>query len=242
MRPLPLALLALGLIAGCSGHVADHIGPRDTIVAPQLSRYGMNPTQTQCVGGRLARNLTPRQLRLFARLAAAVTQGYFEPGRLSARDLNYLASNMNDRRVATEFTRAAEACGVNAGQVAALEVAYPAPPQRQVLETAPASRPSTWLNLGAAESGQSIAVDASTIEQGVSSREAWFRMTDPGQTRPSNDSFLLRIDCTGRTINAKARRRTDAAGTVIEHRDYPDNPLPVEGGTVMEIAYLALCT
>ena len=242
MRPLPLALLILGLIAGCSGHVADHIGPRDTIIAPQLSRYGMNANQTQCVSGRLARNLTPRQLRLFARLAAAVTQGYFEPGRLTARDLNYLASNMNDRRVATELARATDACAVTSGQVAALEVAYPAPPRREIIELPPAPRPSTWLNLGAAESGQSIAVDASTIEQGISFREAWFRMTDPGETRPSSDSFLLRIDCAARTINAKARRRTDAAGAVVEHRDYPDNPLPAEGGTVMEIAYLALCT
>ena len=103
-------------------------------------------------------------------------------------------------------------------------------------------RPSTWLNLGAAGSGQSIAVDASTIEQEGPQRSAWFRMTDPGAGAPSPDTFLLRIDCSHRTINARARQRHGPAGAVAEHVDYPDNPLPVEGGTVMEIAFLSLCT
>jgi hypothetical protein len=39
-----------------------------------------------------------------------------------------------------------------------------------------------------------------------------------------------------------ARRRQDASGAVTEYREYPDNPLPVEAGTVMEIAFLSLCT
>ena len=248
MRRLPPALLGFVLIAGCSGHVADHIGPRDTIVAPQLTRYGMDSRQTQCVSGRLARNLSPRQLRLFARLAAAVTQGYFEPARLTVRDLSYLASHMNDRRVATELARATDACGVTSGQVEMLEVSYSglpprvAAPAQTPAATPPAPRPSTWLNLGAAGSGQSIAVDATTIEQGENFREAWFRLTDPGASGPSDSAFLLRIDCAARTINAKARRRHDASGDVVEYREYRDNPLPVEGGTVMEIAYLALCT
>jgi hypothetical protein len=105
---------------------------------------------------------------------------------------------------------------------------------------APAASP-TWLNLGAAGSGQAIAVNASTIAQQGSRRTAWFRLTDPGAT-PSLDTFLLDVDCTHRTINAKAREHHDAAGAVAQHIDYPDNPLPVEAGTVMEIAWLSLCT
>ena len=100
---------------------------------------------------------------------------------------------------------------------------------------------ATWLNLGAAGSGQSIAVNAATIDQQGDRRTAWFRLTDPGAA-PSPDTFLLDVDCAHRTINAKARERHDAAGAVAQHVDYPDNPLAVEGGTVMEIAWLSLCT
>ena len=66
-------------------------------------------------------------------------------------------------------------------------------------------------------------------------------MTDPGAP-PSLDAYLLVIDCAHRTINAKARERRTAEGGVAERVDYPDNPLPVEGGTVMEIAFLSMCT
>ena len=40
-------------------------------------------------------------------------------------------------------------------------------------------------------------------------------------------------------------RRQDAEGNIIENREYPPEergPLPIEGGTVMEIAFLSLCT
>jgi hypothetical protein len=105
-----------------------------------------------------------------------------------------------------------------------------------------APRPPTWLNLGAADSGQSIAIDAVSIEQEGAFRSAWFRLTDPGADGPSADRFLLHIDCTRRTINARMRERLDPAGAVVDHVDYPENPLPVEGGTVMEIAWLSMCT
>ena len=67
-------------------------------------------------------------------------------------------------------------------------------------------------------------------------------MTDPGASAPSSDVYLLHIDCTGRTINARARERRTPDGAVAERVDYPDNPLAVEGGTVMEIAWLSMCT
>jgi hypothetical protein len=234
MRCLPLVLLSAA-VAGCAGNVADYIGPRTGIMAPQLIRYGLDLGQSRCVGERLAATLDPLRLRRLARSAGAVRQGYFDPGRLNARDLAYVASRERDPRVGSAFTAAAAACSV---------VTAPPPPPPSPLSPAPppAPPPPTWLNLGAAGSGQSIAIDASTIEEAGGARTAWFRLTDPGAQAPGENSFRLRIDCAHRTINALARRRRDAAGATLEYREYPDNPLPVEGGTVMEIAYLSMCT
>ena len=71
------ALLALALLApaACAGQVADYIGPREGIVAPQLARYGLNLRQTRCISEQMTRTLTPRQLRLFSRATGAVSQG-----------------------------------------------------------------------------------------------------------------------------------------------------------------------
>jgi hypothetical protein len=111
---------------------------------------------------------------------------------------------------------------------------------------ASSARPSNamWLNLGAAASGQGIAVDAASIEQEESTRTAWFRMIDPG-TGPSLTWYRLRVDCSGRTIEPRARRKVDAAGAQLEEEVYPagyERPSTVETGTVTEIAFLSLCT
>lgn len=230
---VPFALLALSLMAGCAGEVGDYVGPRTTILSPQLIRYGFDLAHTRCVSERLATDLTTRQLRRFAAAAGTVTQGYFDPNRLDARDLAWVAASIEDQRIRQALASANAACGVDV-DVTPPPVAVEAPP-------APAARAAAWLNLGAAGTGQSIAVDAATIEQGETTRSAWFRLTDPG-AQPSLDIFHLVIDCPGRTINATERRRLDAGGAVAEQRSYPDNPLPVEEGTVMQIAYLSLCT
>ena len=252
MRLFPLfALLSL---AGCAGQLRDYVGPRSSIVTPQLIRYGLDLAQARCVGERLGAALTPLQLRLFARAAGAVRQGYYEPARLTMRDLAWVATSMGDPGVPSALERATGAC--NAGDAAAAAGARPAPgdvtvrilgpgdlpPPSGAPQSAAVTRAPAWLNLGAAGSGQSIAIDASTIEEAGDARAAWFRLTDPGATGPSPDTFLLHIDCARRTINARSRRRQDAAGAVAEQVDYPDNPLAVEGGTVMEIAWLSLCT
>ncbi|HYN46880.1 MAG TPA: hypothetical protein VES64_09325 [Allosphingosinicella sp.] len=231
-RFLPLALLVS--LAGCAGHVADYVGPRAGIVSPQLIRYGLSLDQSRCVGEQLGLALRPLQLRLFARAAGAVQRGYFEPARLTMRDLLWVATSMGDPGVASALERANAGCGVAI-------VTGDAPPLAVPAAAPAAPRASAWLNLGAAGSGQSIAIDASTIEQEGRQRSAWFRLTDPGAA-PSPDSFQLDIDCARRTINPKARRRRDAAGAIADYREYPANPLPVEGGTVMEIAFLSLCT
>lgn len=260
MRCLPLVLLSAA-VAACAGNVADYVGPRTSIMAPQLIRYGLGLSEARCVGERLTATLDPLRLRRLARSAGAVRQGYFDPDRLSARDLAYVASRERDARVGAAFTAAAAACDVagasagpsvrgapNADGVIIVGPGQLPPPDGTVpaVPTGPGQGAgmgrTAWLNLGAAGSGQSIAIDAATIEEAGATRTAWFRMTDPGAHAPGENSFRLRIDCGHRTINALSRRRRDATGTVVESRDYPDNPLPVEGGTVMEIAFLSLCT
>ena len=236
MRLSPLALLAALLLAACVGQLRDFVGPVSNTTSPQLLRFGLDLAQARCVGNRLGEPLHPRQLRMFARAMSGVHDGWFEPGRLTLRDLAYLAAHVPDSRVGPALERAITLCNV---PMPAAPVAAPPPPDSAPAVAAP--RAPTWLNLGAAGSGQSIAINAATIDQAGSRRTAWFRLTDPG-AGPSADTFLLDVDCAHRTIDAKARERRDPAGALLQHVDYPDNPLPVEGGTVMEIAWLSLCT
>lgn len=256
MRLSPLILLPFFLLGGCVvGQLRDFVGPVSHTTTPQLLRFGLDLPQARCVGEKLGERLRPRQLRLFARAASGVHDGWFEPGRITLRDLAYLAAHNPDAAFAPAFERAVGLCNItmpsptapvaSAGEagVTILGPGQLPPPSGSAPGGAgprTASAP-TWLNLGAAGSGQSIAINAATIDQQGDRRTAWFRLTDPGAA-PSLDTFLLDVDCTRRTINAKARERRDASGAVTQHVDYPDNPLAVEGGTVMEIAWLSLCT
>ncbi len=240
MRLLALAFLAL--LSGCAGHVADFVGARAGIVAPQLRRYGLDDRRTVCVGERLGAQLTPRQLRLLTRSAESVERGYYEPARLSIRDFLHVASSMSDSAIGVAAIRAAASCDATPELIARATAPVPveAPPA-----VAPAPRATAWLNLGAATTGQRIAVDASSLEQGATLRRAWFRLTDPGAATPNGVSYLLSIDCPGRTIAATARRVQDGAGNVTEQRDFSADdarPNPIESGTVMEIAYLSVCS
>jgi hypothetical protein len=233
-RHLPFVTFAL--LGGCAGHVADFVGPREGIVTPQIERFGLNLRQTQCVGNRLTQTLTPRQLRYLTRQLREVRRGYFDPDRLTVRDLLRTASGMADTAIGLATVRATASCDASPDAIAASEVARfmaampPAPP-----------RQPAWLSLGSAPSGQAIAVNGATLEQQGTTRTAWFRLIDPPPAPPSPNIYRLRIDCAARTINSLARRRLEADGRESEFREYPDNPLPVEGGTVMEIAFLSLC-
>jgi hypothetical protein len=244
-RRLPFTLLLFAaLLAGCAGQVRDYVGPRSSIVRPQLIRYGFSLPEIACVGERLGETLTPRQLRLFTRAASLVQRPFYDPDRFTARDLAWVARSMEDGSVGVEFSRALEAC--HASIPAATAAAAPLPPPAPADPAAPAApRPPAWLNLGAAASGQAITVDASSLEQEGSTRTAWFRMTDPAPAPPSLHSYRLRIDCARRTIQPLGHRRYDAAGAIAESRDIgpeQEPPLPIESGTVTEIAYLSLCT
>lgn len=246
MRPLPAAFLASALLAGCAGYAIDYVKPKTSLIAPELDRYGIQGSQAQCLGDRLSASLSVWQLRQLSRSASAVTQGA-GGGRLGFSDLLWVARHVGDPRVAPEVERAGDACRVEARAAAAAAPAgtaeRPPPAAAAPAPEAPAAAPA-WVNLGAAPTGQSIAVDASSMAQGPSYRQAWFRITNPSEGRPSRTTYLLRIDCAARTINQMAIRRPGATGAE-EQRDYGpggEGAVAVEGGTIMEIAYLALCT
>jgi len=270
MRICLFALPSLALLAGCAGYAIDYTKPKTSILGPELTRYGLDAGQAQCVGDRLATSLSVWQLRQLQLSAASLTRGYSDPNRLMVSDLLWVAKNVKDPKVGIEGLGAAEACGLGAAAVAAA-VPPPGPaPQAQAAEapaaspptapaglppiapaasppTAQAARPAatTWVNLGAAPTGQSIAVDASSLSEDGSYRSGWFRLTDPGATARSASSYLLRVDCAARTINSMALRKYGPNGAITEERTLGpsgEGAAAVESGTVMQIAYLALCT
>ena len=266
MRPWP-SLLSLALLGGCAGYAADYVKPKSEIIGAQLTRYGLDEAQSQCVTGRLGQTLNAWQLRQLQRAASGVTQGYADPNRLAMSDLLWVSRHVGDPKIALALGTAADACGLGAANLATAAIpATAAPVGEGIVAAAPSSAPvvlpdapaggtgsapslaasaATWVNLGAASTGQAIAVDASSVDQDAASRpQGWFRVTDPGAA-PSLTSYLLRLDCAGRTINPMAIRKYDAAGTIAEQRSYGPNgegELRIEAGTVMEVAYRALCT
>ena len=241
-RLFPL-LLPLGFLAGCAGQLRDFVGPRSSIVRPQLIRYGFTLTEISCVSGRLGETLRPRQLRALTRAASRVPQPFYDSTRFAVRDFIWVARNLQDQRIRVELAQALTACNVQIQENQPAPVTTVMPPP-SALQPA-AARPSVWLNLGAAGSGQSIAVDGATLEQQDNARIAWFRMIDPPPGSASVHAYRLRIDCRARTIQPLAHRLYDAAGAIAEEREYlasEERPTPVEGGTVTEIAFLSLCT
>ena len=237
-----LLLLPLALLGGCRGQLRDYVGPRSSIVRPQLIRYGFSLPEIACVGERLGETVRTRELRLMVRAASNIAQPYYDPARFSPRDFAWAASGLRDATVDSAIRDAFAACHVDAApRVAAVTV----PPLPEGGPAIPAPRPSVWLNLGAAPSGQSIAVDGASLEQVENARTAWFRMIDPPPTGASLHAYRLRIDCGTRIIRPLAHRLYNAAGAVVEERDYDETeqlPSPVEGGTVTEIAFLSLCS
>lgn len=253
MRAYLLAAAITGLLGGCAGYAIDYTKPKTSIVAPELSRYGMDAGQSQCVGDRLATNLSVWQLRQLQIRANTLQRGFADPPRLTPPDLIWVAKHVDDPQVAAELGRAAEACGLRTEMAAASAPPPAAAPPIAEADTVaapnpatpPAAPPASWINLGAAPSGQTIAVDAASLAEEGSYRKGWFRLGNSGETTRSSTSYLLRVDCSARTINSMAIRKHAASGAVTESRDFGpggEGAAPVEAGTVMEIAYLALCT
>jgi hypothetical protein len=238
------ALAPLALLGGCAGQLRDDVGPRASIVRPQLIRYGFSLPEISCVSDRLGETLRPRQLRFLVRAASNIQRPYYDPDRFSPRDFLWAAGGLQDPAVTSGINRAFEACNVQtAPRIAAAPVPVPPPATGGPLPGSP--RPPVWLNLGAAPSGQSIAVDGASLEQEAETRTAWFRMIDPPPAGVSLHAYRLRFDCRTRVIRPLAHRLYDATGAVVEERDYLEIEQltsPVEGGTVTEIAFLSLCT
>ena len=162
LRIFALLLLPLAVLGGCRGQLRDYVGPRSSIVRPQLIRYGFSLPEIACVGERLGETLRPRQLRFLVRASSHIAQPYYDPARFSPRDFAWAASGLRDAIVDSAIRDAFAACHVDAApRIAA--VAVPSAAGRRSRDPAP--RPSVWLNLGAAPSGQSIAVDGASLEQ-----------------------------------------------------------------------------
>ncbi|HEX8261994.1 MAG TPA: hypothetical protein VF547_03875 [Allosphingosinicella sp.] len=246
MRRSGPAVLPLLLLAGCAGYAADYWKPKGNLIAPQLPRYGISAEDSRCVGERLTKNLSVWQLRQLADIARRLVPR--EGGALAPRDLAYVAGLVQDPKVGPEVAATLAAC--NVGQAApgptAASTATPNPAASQpgLVPGATPPQPLRWIDLGAAETGQRIAVDISTVVMNAEKREGWFRLSNPGQTSPSADAYRLRVDCPGRTITPTAARKYDSDGKVVQQEDYTaawQQPLPIEAGTVMEIAWKRLC-
>lgn len=248
MRALTL-LLPLFLLGGCAGYAIDYTKSRESLIGPELRRYGFSESQAQCVNQSLVERLKKGQLGILSRTTRLVKRGYSDPSRLQPQDLLYVATFVDDREIPAALSRAAASCNIlSSPQIAAAQdgpapVAITGGAAATAAPALPAAR-SAWLNLGAAPTGQAIAIDAASVQEASSYRQAWFRITNPGDKGPTGSAYLLRIDCSGRTINPMALRKTTADGKVDvkEYGAGGEGALAVEGGTVMEIAFLALCT
>lgn len=264
MRSWLFAVLTFSSLAGCRGYLADHVRPEASIMGPELARYGLSAGEQQCLGGKLVSSLSVWQLRQLAN----VTKLIKEPSRLTPQELLWVSTHVKDQQVPLQVRQGAEACGLRAGAAPVVAVASAAPAAEAPASaspapaTAPASPPSTapaaptsppaaaapsgprWLNLGSGADKKTISIDASTLQGEMPVRSAWFKIVAPGAGATSN-SYLLQINCTAKTVNPLASRKHDAKGAVTEEVQHGPNGAganPIQGGSVIEIAYLSLCT
>lgn len=99
-----VALAGSGLIGGCA--------TPSTRTATALTRHGLDPVQSLCVGDRLEASLSIGQLQRLGRAARAVNAGDTTPGRLTTSDLLRVSTQINDVAVPIEVAKAAAGCGV----------------------------------------------------------------------------------------------------------------------------------
>ena len=253
-------LILLALVAGCRGYVADRLKPRSALLSPQLSRYGISGEPAQCVEQRLTKDLSVWQLRQFYDLSSRLQTGGANTSAFNPWDLVYVAGLVKDADVGPRVRDALQGCGLPVVPpappvVVALPPAAPteksteAPPPSETPATPPAAAAAgeptpLWVNLGAAASGQGIAVDARSVTREAGARQAWFRLLRiNGDQIVGETGYLLRVDCDKKTITAHAGRTYGPGGALIQEKKYdkPEGPLAIEGGTVIEVAYHALC-
>jgi hypothetical protein len=101
------SILLVGLLftGGCA------VTPKARI-ADTLTRYGLERTQAECVGGDLQRNLSLGQLQELGRAAGAYRKNDPDPSRLTVNDLIRVSSEIKDPAVPLAVARAAGRCGL----------------------------------------------------------------------------------------------------------------------------------
>lgn len=245
-----LCLLPLVLLVGCAGYASDYLKSKGGLIAPQLERFGMTGATRQCVENKLTESLSVWQLRQLTDYAARVAPG----ASLGAREFLYVAGLVEDPKVGPEVRTAIEGCNVAIAAVPGTTTAGSAPAAQPEAATVSGEKPAAaaqipegpmplWVNLGAAATGQGIAVDATSVTRGPSWRQAWFRLLNTDQSGVGDIGYLLRIDCATKVITAHAGRKYAPGGALVEQRQYekPEGPMGIEPGTVIEVAYHALC-
>jgi len=233
-----LALLSLVTLGGCAGYAADYWKPKANLIAAQLPRFAIAGEEAKCVEKRLTQDLSVWQMRQLSDLAGRLTPGGTNPASLGPREFIYVAGLAEDPRVKPLVQTALGACHTVTPMAAApLPALMPGGPA----SSAPSGAEPLWVNLGAAQTGQGISVDAASVTRGPSWRQAWFRLLNGGGA--ADVGYQLRIDCTAKTIMALSGRKYAANGGLAEQKDYdkPEGPMSVEPGTVIEVAYHALC-
>ena len=248
-----LGLLSVVLLGGCAGYAADYLKSKESLISPQLVRYGMAGAQGACVETGLTKELSTWQLRQLGDMAERLVPGGRNQSALGPREFVQIARLVEDSEVAPATQRVLQSCNIALAPAAAAPsrpvqppaTTAPGTPASPVLPT-PALPPEgepLWVNLGAAKTGQGIAVDARSVTRGASWRQAWFRLLNSDQGNVGDVGYLLRIDCPARVITAHAGRKYAPAGQLIEQKEYPspEGPMGIEPGTVIEVAYHALC-
>jgi len=151
MRLLLLPLLALATLPGCSTpkrFLLDPSTPTKTaVISAELGRYGLDATQSQCVGGSLAARLSVWELRQLRDALA----GRRSAAGADAVGLWQILPQVTDPRVRGELTRALEACRISAERPRIVDMpeqpapSEAAPPPR---EAAPAPTPGGKIQNG----------------------------------------------------------------------------------------------
>lgn len=262
---LPVLMLPVAMSGCAAGYATDWFRDGAGIINPQLIRYGYDVEQSRCIAQKLGESVARVELRRFQERAAdvqATESVVFTPANLRIVAGDAVAPKLDAAVAACNATLGAARVADAAPAELPEPVAVPIPAEGTVtsggvpVDTTPITTPSatgtaattgrtTWLNLGAADSGQSIAIDAMSIEQAGAARTAWFRMTDPETNAATNNLYRLRIDCAARTVQPLALRQVDELGTQISLREYTPaeaTPEAAEAGTVLEIAFLSMCT
>jgi hypothetical protein len=223
---------------------------------PVQAEVGVRDSATRTL--RNCRRASTWQLRQLYDFASRLTPGEQNPASLRPWDLLYVAGLVKDAEVGVQVRDALQDCGLPTSAAPPVRVTEsvrvptaqePAAPSTPSLTPVPTPAPQAeqgalWVNLGAAASGQGIAVDARSVTRIEGQRQAWFRLLRiDGNQIVGETGYLLRVNCPANTITAHAGRTYGKGGVLVQQKDYPkpEGPLSIEGGTVMEVAFHALC-